>query len=86
MNRTLALAPALLLLGACSGSTPDAPPEPMGDPIELGAACEQTPVATGILAGEVSGNIVGFDQYGEEINLYEDLCDQHVIVARAGFD
>ena len=85
MARPLALAPAVLLAGACH-SLPDASPQPMGDPIELGDACDPPPVSTGILAGEVAPNIVGFDQFGEEIDLYADLCDKHVLVAKAGFD
>lgn len=63
--------------------------EPMGERPELGAACETPPVATGTLPiqeGHIMANIVGFDQYGEEIDLYRDLCDKTVLVVRAGFD
>ena len=83
--RSYALAPALLLTGAC-GPLAGASPEPMGEPVELGEACEQAPTPTGLGPGDVAPNIVGFDQYGEEIDVYADLCDRHVLIARAGFD
>lgn len=83
-SRSLVLGPAAFLLTACNALT--ASPEPMGDPIELGEACAQAPVASGLAPGDVAPNIVGFDQYGEEIDLYADLCDKHVLIARAGFD
>lgn len=54
----------------------------MGDRIELGEACEQDPEP----GPGTAPNIVGFDQYGEQIDLYADLCDRHVVVLRAGFD
>ena len=80
----LLLASSLLLATGCSELS--ASPDPMGEPIELGEACEQTPVATGTAPGQVVPNIVSTDQYGETIDLYVDLCDRHVLIVRAGFD
>lgn len=73
---------------ACDGDPdrPDASAEPMGEPAELGGACDVTPVATFDVVGGVAPNVVGFDQYGEEVSLYDDLCDKHVLIIRAGFD
>lgn len=85
----LALAPLLLCLAlaGCDDDTrPEASAEPMGEPAELGGACEETPVATLDMVGGVVPNVVGFDQFGEEVSLYDDLCDKYVLVVRAGFD
>ncbi len=63
--------------------------EPMGESPELGGACAQTPVATlgePASPGQIMPNVVGLDQYGESVDLYEDLCDRYVLIVRAGFD
>ena len=65
---------------------PDASPEPMGDPVELGGPCDEPPVATEPMPGGIAENIVGVDQYGREVDLYRDLCDKKVLILRAGFD
>ena len=85
-RRSAYLVPGLLALAALGCNQLTASPEPMGEPAELGGACEQMPVATGTAVGDISPNLIAVDQYGETINLYEDLCDRHVILVRAGFD
>lgn len=84
--RLASLAPSLLALTALGCNQLTASPEPMGEPAALGGACEPAPVATGTAVGDISPNLIAVDQYGETIDLYEDLCDRHVILVRAGFD
>ncbi len=87
LSRTFAWVVLVVGLAACvEENRPTGSTEPMGEPPELGAACEQTPIATFDAVDGVVPNIVGFDQYGEEVSLYDDLCDKHVFVVRAGFD
>jgi hypothetical protein len=85
MSARLAALVLPLSLIACS-ELPDASPEPMGEPVPLGSACDPTPVATGLGPGDIAPNIVGTDQYGRELNLHEHFCDRHVVILRAGFD
>lgn len=73
-------------LAGCGLAELDASPEPMGEPIDLGEACAEPPAATGSAPGDVAADFVGFDQYGERIGLYDDLCTKTVVVLRAGFD
>ena len=69
-----------------STETGQDPTLPSGERPQLGGPCEQTPVETGIGVGNISANIVGTDQWGESVSLYEDLCDRYVLVVRAGLD
>lgn len=65
------------------------PTQPWGDRPMLGGACDVAPVATkeyGFGPGDVVPDLVGVDQWGETVSLYEDLCDRTVLIIRAGFD
>ena len=68
------------------GETDEDMTEPRGERPEFGHACAETPVPTGIGYDKVVPNVVGIDQWGEELSLYDDLCDKTVVLVRAGMD
>lgn len=84
MRRLPLLAALVALVGSCT--LPNASSDPMGDPIELGNACDETPTWSGSLADGIAPPVSGTDQFGQALDLYEDLCDRHVVIVRAGFD
>lgn len=52
---------------------------------QLGGPCEETPVPTGADVGDVLADFTAVDSAGNEISLYEDLCDQYVLLVKASF-